>query len=45
MMADKLKITDTPIIDESIEQYEYHEYDPITRTNLNNGGNITISIE
>ena len=27
MMADILKFTDTPIIDESIEEYEYHEYD------------------
>ena len=26
MMADILKFTDTPIIDESIEEYEYHEY-------------------
>ena len=30
MMADILKFTDTPIIDESIEEYEYHEYEPIT---------------
>ena len=45
-MADVLKFTDTPIIDESIEEYEYHEYDPITGTNLNNGGDdIRISIE
>ena len=45
MMADILKFTETPIIDESIEEYEYHEYDPITGTNLNNGGEIRISIE
>ena len=44
-MADILKNTDTSIIDESIEEYEYHEYEPITGTNLNNGGDITISIE
>ena len=43
MMADILKFTDTPIIDESIQ--EYHEYDYITGTNLNNGGDIKISIE
>ena len=43
-MADILKFTDTSIIDESIEEYEYHEYDPITGTNLNNGGDIKISI-
>ena len=44
-MADILKFTDTPIIDESIEEYEYHEYEPITGTSLNNGGDIRINIE
>ena len=43
-MADILKFTDTPIIDESIEEYEYHEYDPITGTSINNSGDIRISI-
>ena len=33
-MADILKFTDCPIIDESIEEYEYHEYEPITGTSL-----------
>ena len=45
MMADIVKFTDTPIIDESIEEYEYHEYEPITGTSLNNGGDIRIIIE
>ena len=45
MMADMLKFTDTPIIDESDEEYEYHEYEPITGTSLNNGGDIRISTE
>ena len=45
MMADILKFTNTLIIAESIEEYEYHKYDPITGTNLNNGGDIRISIE
>ena len=44
-MADILKFTDTQIIDESIKEYEYHEYEPITDTSLNNGGDIRISIE
>ena len=44
-MADILKFTDTPIIDESIEEYESHEYEPMTGTSLNNGGDIRISIE
>ena len=45
MMADILKFTETPIIDESIEEYEYHEYEPITGTSINNGGDVRISIE
>ena len=44
-MTDILKLTDNPIIDESIEEYEYHEYEPITVTSLNNGGDVRISIE
>ena len=44
-MADILKFTDSLIIDESIEEYEYHEYEPITGTNLNTGGDVRISIE
>ena len=44
-MADISKFTNTQIIDESIEEYEYHVYDPITGTSLNNGGDIRISIE
>ena len=45
MIADILNLTETPLIDESIREYEYHKYDPITGTNLNNGGDIGISIE
>ena len=44
-MADILKFTETQLIDESMEQYEYQEYDPITGTSLNNGGDIRINIE
>ena len=44
-MADILKFTDTTIIDESIEEYDCHEYEPITGTSLNNGDNMRISIE
>ena len=44
MMADILNLP-ILIIDENIEEHEYHEYDPITGTNLNNGGDIRISIE
>ena len=45
MMADILKFTDSPIIDESVEEYEYQEYEPITGTSFNNGGDVRISIE
>ena len=44
-MVDILQFTDTSIIDESIEEYEYHEYEPITGISLNNGGDVRISIE
>ena len=40
-----IKIYRYPIIDESIEEYEYHEYEPITGASLNNGGDIRINIE
>ena len=40
-MEDILKFTDIPIIDESIVEYEYHVYEPITGTCLNNSGDIT----
>ena len=45
MMADILKWPETSLIDESIEEYEYHEYHPIIGTNLNNDGDIRIIIE
>ena len=35
MMADTLRFTETPLIDESIDEYEYPEYDLIIGTNLN----------
>ena len=44
-MADILKFTETSIMNVSIEEYEYHEYDPITGTNLNSSGDIIIGIE
>jgi len=42
---DILNITEKPEIDQSIEEYEYHSYEPITGTNLNNPGEIRINIE
>jgi len=42
---DILNITHKPEIDESIERYEYHSYEPITGTDLNRPGEIRIAIE
>ena len=42
---DILNFEEKPITDETIEEYEYHEYEPITRTNLNNPGEIRITIK
>ena len=42
---DLLNFTEAPARDETIEEYEYHEYEPITGTNLNNPGEIRITIQ
>ena len=40
-----LELHETNATDESIKSYEYNEYQPITGTQLNNAGHITITIE
>src|SRR6218665_64618 len=45
MQSDILKITDIPLVDETIERYEFHDYEPTARTNLNTAGGIRINIE
>ena len=45
IMADILKFTDIPIIYESIEEYQYHEYESVTFPSLKNGSDFRISIE
>jgi len=40
-----LSFTEKPMIDESIQEYEHHEYEPEARTSLNSAGEITINIE
>ena len=40
-----LELHETNATDESIKSYEYDEYQPITGTQLNNTGQITITIE
>jgi len=42
---DILNISEKPEIDQSIEEYEYHSYEPITGTDLNRPGEIRINIE
>jgi len=42
---DILNITEVPITDELIQEYEYQQYDPITGTNLDNSGEIRITIQ
>jgi len=42
---DILNITEKPQIDETIEEYEFHSYEPIAGTILNNPGEIRINIE
>ena len=43
--VDILRITDPVITDESISEYEHIEYNPIAGTNLNDGGDIMITID
>ena len=40
-----LNIIEAPILDESIEKFEFHEYEPVAGTTLNNAGEIRINIE
>ena len=42
---DILNITEKTQIDESIERYEYHSYEPITDTGLNRPGEYRINTE
>src|SRR5688572_9543088 len=45
MQSDILNITEATSVDEGIEKYEWHEYEPVARTNLNSAGEIRINIE
>ena len=44
-MDNVLNITEKTQTDETVEEYEYYSYEPITGTNLNNPGEIRINIE
>jgi len=45
MTSEILRFSEKPVIDESIQEYEYHEYEPQARTNLNSAGEININID
>ena len=45
MTSEILRFREKPVIDESIQEYEYHEYELQARTNLNSAGEININIE
>src|SRR5688572_3831382 len=45
MQSDILNFTEASSVDEGIEKYEWHEYEPVARTNLNSAGEIRINIE
>jgi len=45
MSSEILRFTEKPLVDESIEEYEYHEYEPQARTNFNSAGEIVVNIE
>ena len=45
MSSDILKFNEKPPVDESIQEYEYHEYKPQAGSTLNSAGDIIINIE
>ena len=45
MTSEILRFSEKPVIDKSIQEYEYHEYEPQAKTNLNSAGEININIE
>jgi len=38
MTSEILRFSEKPVIDESVQEYEYHEYEPQARTHLNSAG-------
>ena len=45
MQSEILNVTEATSVDEGIEKYEWHEYEPVARANLNSAGEIRINIE
>ncbi|XP_065651307.1 uncharacterized protein LOC136079498 [Hydra vulgaris] len=42
--SDLLNFIEIPTVDDGIKRFEFHEYEPVARTNLNNAGEIRINI-
>src|SRR5678815_2728823 len=45
MQSDILNITEAIAVDEGIEKYQWHYYDPVSGANVNSAGEIRINIE
>ena len=45
MTSETLRFSEKSVVDESIREHEYQEYEPQARTNLNSTGEININIE
>ena len=45
MQSDILRFTEAPLTDDGIQSYEWHEYEPAARTNLNTAGDIVINVQ
>jgi len=45
VVKDYLKISDSIPIDESVYEYNYHNYEPVAGTNLNSNQQIRLIIE
>ncbi|XP_065662445.1 uncharacterized protein LOC136084969 [Hydra vulgaris] len=43
--SEVLNFTEIPTVDEGIKNFEFHEYEPVTRINLNCSGEIRINVE
>jgi len=45
MASEILRFTEKPVIDESLQEHQFHEYEPQARTNPNSACEIVINIE
>jgi len=45
MTSEILRFSEKPVVDESIQEYEYHVYEPQARINLNSAEELNIDIE